>query len=67
MFIIQKNLKLTKELLFSLTKPCIQSLCNNGFKSISILKVSFVDFTKSSPTDEIVIVKVLCRPFYVFK
>ncbi|MFS7990718.1 hypothetical protein Hanom_Chr11g01062211 [Helianthus anomalus] len=45
----------------------IQSLCNNGFKSIPFLKISFIYVPKSSSPDVIVIIEVLGRPFYDFK
>ncbi|MFS7937051.1 hypothetical protein Hanom_Chr05g00422981 [Helianthus anomalus] len=60
MLILHKNLELIQELLFPLTKPCIQSLCNNGFKSFTILKVSFIDFPESSSSNAIVTMEVLC-------
>ncbi|KAJ0883752.1 hypothetical protein HanPSC8_Chr10g0425331 [Helianthus annuus] len=65
--IFPKNLDLTQELLFPLTKPDIQSLCNNDFKSVTIMKVSFKDFPKSSSANTIVIMEVLCGMFYVYK
>ncbi|MFS7990835.1 hypothetical protein Hanom_Chr11g01063581 [Helianthus anomalus] len=66
-FILQKNLELTQELLFPLTKALLHSLCNNGFKSITILKVSFIDFAKSSSPNAIVIMEILGSLFYIFK
>ncbi|MFS7990521.1 hypothetical protein Hanom_Chr11g01059741 [Helianthus anomalus] len=67
MLILAKNLQLTQELFFPMTKPGIQSLCNNGINSITILKVSFKDFLRSFSTDTIVIMEVLCGQYYIFK
>ncbi|MFS7982683.1 hypothetical protein Hanom_Chr10g00965671 [Helianthus anomalus] len=67
MLILQKNLELTQELLFALTKLRIQSLCNNGFKTITIFKVSFVDFPKTPAPNAIISMEVLGGLIYVFK
>ncbi|MFS7990817.1 hypothetical protein Hanom_Chr11g01063371 [Helianthus anomalus] len=66
MLILRKNLQLTQKLLFPLTKPCIKSLGNNGFKSITtIMKVSFIDIPKFSSANAILRMEVLGGKLYI--